>query len=60
MARRKVENKKRSSPGALFIPAGVLLGFGGGVALNSIPAGMFLGLGAGFVAFAIYEIFKKK
>jgi len=56
---KKQENKK-SSPGALFIPAGLLLGFGIGFAFNNIPAGMFIGLGAGFLGFAIYEIFKKQ
>lgn len=60
MARRRAENKKRSSPGALFIPAGILLGFGVGFAVNNVPAGMFVGLGAGFVLFAVYEIFRKK
>lgn len=54
------QESKKSSPGALFIPAGILLGFGIGFAVNSIPAGMFIGLGTGFAAFAIYEIFKKK
>lgn len=51
---------KKSSPGALFIPAGILLGFGIGFAVNAIPSGMFIGLGAGFLAWAIYEIFRKK
>ena len=55
----KKENKNKS-PGALFIPAGVLLGFGFGFVFGNIPAGMFIGLGAGFVAFAIAEFFKKK
>ena len=60
MAKEKVVKTKRSNPGALFIPAGILLGFGIGFAFNTIPAGMFIGLGAGFLAWAIYEIFKKK
>ena len=65
MAKRKRGNvkeakRKDSSPGALFIPAGILLGFGIGFLYNAIPAGMFIGLGAGFVGFAFYEIFKKK
>ncbi len=54
------QNKKEGSPGGLFIPAGILLGFGIGFAVGNIPAGMFIGLGAGFLAFAIYEIFHKK
>jgi len=57
MAKKEVKNK---SPGALFIPAGFLLGFGLGFAFGNIPAGMFIGLGAGFVGFAIAEFMKKK
>ena len=58
--KRVKEKTKKSSPGALFIPAGILLGFGIGFAVNQIPAGMFIGLGAGFLAWAISEFFKKK
>lgn len=60
MAKGKNKEAKKSSPGALFIPAGILLGFGIGFAVSNIPAGMFIGLGAGFLAFALYEIFRKK
>ncbi len=52
--------KKRDSPGALFIPAGIFLGFGFGFAFNNLPAGMFFGMGAGFVGFAIAELLKKR
>lgn len=45
--------------GALFLAAGVLLGFGIGFLINNVPAGMFGGLGLGFVAFALTVIFKK-
>ncbi|MFH0831696.1 MAG: hypothetical protein V1886_02410 [archaeon] len=55
----KKEAKKKESPGALFIPAGLFLGFGIGFACNNIPAGMFIGFGAGFVAFAIAEQLRK-
>lgn len=54
------ETKKEKSSGGLFIPAGLLLGFGIGFAVDNIPAGMFIGLGAGFLAFALYEIFRRK
>ncbi|MDD5191649.1 MAG: hypothetical protein PHH54_01990 [Candidatus Nanoarchaeia archaeon] len=60
MAKRKEVRTKKNSPGALFIPAGFLLGFGIGFAVNNVPAGMFIGLGAGFLAWVIYEIFSKK
>lgn len=61
MAKKEIKRKgKKESPGALFIPAGIFLGFGFGFAFNNIPAGMFIGFGAGFVAFAIAEFFKKK
>ena len=59
MAKGNKENKKKGSEGALFIPAGILLGFGLGFAFNNVPAGMFIGLGAGFLAWAIYIISKK-
>ncbi len=45
--------------GSLFIPGGVLLGFGIGFLINNVPAGMFLGLGIGFILFALTVIFKK-
>lgn len=59
MAKKEVKEKKES-PGALFIPAGVLTGMGVGFIVNNIPAGLFIGLGAGFAAFAIAEFFKRK
>lgn len=60
MAKEKGVRAKKSSPGALFIPAGFFLGFGIGFAVNNLPAGMFIGFGAGFLAWVIYEIFHKK
>jgi len=60
MEEQKTEEKKeKKGKGALFIPAGLFLGFGIGFALNSIPAGLFIGLGAGFAAFAISFFFEK-
>lgn len=55
MAKKKGEN-----PGALFIPAGLFLGFGFGFAFGNIPAGMFIGFGLGFASWAIAEFFKDK
>ncbi len=51
--------KKGGGKGALFIPAGLFLGFGIGFMINNIPAGMFVGLGAGFAGFAISLFFEK-
>jgi len=48
--------KDDDSPGALFIPAGVLAGLGFGFLFNELVAGLFIGLGVGFTLFAIYEI----
>ena len=45
--------------GALFIPAGFLMGMGIGFLANNVPAGMFIGLGAGFAAFTL-SLFVKK
>jgi hypothetical protein len=50
------KTKNDDGNGALFIPAGVLMGFGFGFLFGNVPAGMFLGLGAGFTAFAITTI----
>jgi len=55
-------NQKKENfqgPGALFIPAGIFLGFGLGFLLNNIPAWMFIGFGVGFVGFAIASVLKK-
>jgi len=50
------EIKKDKSNAALFIPAGLFLGFGLGFVFNNIPAGMFGGLGVGFFLFAVARI----
>jgi hypothetical protein len=59
---RDIKNKKddRRGAGALFIPAGLFLGFSIGFMVNNIPAGIFGGLGAGFLAFAITALVIKK
>jgi hypothetical protein len=56
MAKKIKKKESRGSPGALFIPAGVLFGMGMGFLYGNIPAGLFIGLGVGFVIFAITEI----
>jgi len=61
--RKEKENSKEKevdSPGALFIPAGVLTGMGVGFLTGSMPGSMFTGLGLGFALFALHEIFRKK
>jgi hypothetical protein len=60
---QKIEEKKEKDKmgrGALFIPAGLFLGFGIGFAVNNIPAGMFIGFGAGFAVFTISLFLKNK
>ena len=52
--------KKHEEGPALFIPAGILTGFGFGFLFNDIAAGMFIGLGIGFFIFAILTVVKKK
>jgi hypothetical protein len=54
------KEKDNRGAGALFIPAGILIGFGVGFLINNVPAGMFLGLGLGFLAFAITILVCKK
>lgn len=54
------QNKdKKNDAGALFIPAGLFLGFGVGFLTGNIPAWLFIGFGVGFGAFAITTVFKK-
>jgi len=53
------KKNKKEKPGALFIPAGVLLGMGLGFLYNHLVAGLFIGLGLGFVLFAISELIKR-
>ncbi len=45
--------KKKDDYGALFIPAGVLMGIGFGFLFEQLVAGLFIGLGFGFTLFAI-------
>lgn len=60
MEEQKTEFKKwKKEKGAIFIPAGLFLGFGIGFAVNNIPAGLFIGFGAGFTAYAISLFFEK-
>ena len=68
MAEQDMEKKKRDSKleSALFIPAGLFLGFGIGFLIDknttilyAIPAGMYIGFGVGFTLFAIVLVFKK-
>jgi hypothetical protein len=51
------KEEKKENPGALFIPAGVLMGIGFGFLFNNLLAGLFIGLGFGFLFFAFVEIF---
>lgn len=53
------QKNNNDNQGALFIPAGVLLGLGVGFLINNIPAALFIGLGCGFIAFGIVGIIKK-
>ncbi len=59
MDKKETKEDKIWKAGSLFIPGGVLLGFGVGFLINNVPAGMFSGLGAGFILFALTVIFKK-
>ncbi len=52
--------KKDRNAGALFIPAGLLIGIGIGFLAYNIPAGTLIGLGCGFLLFAIFSLFNKK
>jgi uncharacterized membrane protein len=51
--------EKKSEDAAIFIPAGLFLGFGLGFIFDNIPAGIFGGLGLGFFLYAIVKNLKK-
>jgi len=51
---------EKKSPGALFIPAGIMIGLGIGFLYNNLVSWMFIGIGVGFLCFALYSIFSKK
>jgi F0F1-type ATP synthase assembly protein I len=61
MAKNKKEAKKdKNEAAALFIPAGLFIGFGIGFLLDNLIPWMFMGLGVGFIAFAISLLCCKK
>ncbi len=49
----KKKKQKKDDYGALFIPAGVLMGIGFGFLYEQLVAGLFIGLGFGFTFFAL-------
>ena len=53
------DKKEMDKKGAIFIPAGLLIGFGVGFLTDNIPAGMFIGLGIGFAVFGISLFFER-
>lgn len=57
---RQERKENRRKNGALFIPAGLLIGIGAGFLVNNVPAGTLIGLGAGFLVFAIIAVAKKQ
>lgn len=54
------EDKDRSSIGALFIPAGLMIGLGVGFITDNLAAGLFIGLGGGFLFFAFASFAEKQ
>lgn len=50
------EKKSRKGASGLFIPAGLLVGIGIGVATDNLVSAGFTGLGAGMVIFALIMI----
>ncbi|MFO0955485.1 MAG: hypothetical protein U0526_03035 [Candidatus Saccharibacteria bacterium] len=49
---------KKNDAGALFIPGGLLLGLGIGIALGNPGAGLLIGLGGGFMLWALLSIIR--
>ncbi len=52
------KDKKKEDISGLFIPAGVLIGLGVGMALEQTAAGTLIGLGLGFLAMAVFKLLK--
>jgi hypothetical protein len=57
---KKSERKKEDDRSGLFIPAGIFIGLGLGLAFGQAAAGLFIGLGAGFLAMALMKYFYSK
>ncbi|MFA5367790.1 MAG: hypothetical protein WC333_07930 [Dehalococcoidia bacterium] len=56
------QNTKKSSKKAasgLFIPAGLFMGMGIGLAVDGMIPGMYIGLGVGFLLFACVLVFAR-
>lgn len=60
MDKKETKEDKIWKAEALFLPGGVLLGFGVGFLINNVPVGMFGGLGLGFILFALTVILKNR
>lgn len=45
--------------GAIFVPAGALLGVGMGFAFDNVVAGALIGVGCGFLLFATITVLRK-
>ncbi|MBX4190217.1 hypothetical protein KW791_02905 [Candidatus Parcubacteria bacterium] len=58
-SQEKFNKPERVTRGALFIPAGLFIGTGMGIASENIFSGAFVGLGFGFAIFAISLFFRK-
>lgn len=54
-----MKESKNKHKGAIFIPAGLFLGFGVGFLLDNLPGWMFMGMGVGFAAYTISLFFEK-
>lgn len=55
---KKEKREKSNDVGGLFIPGGLLLGLGVGIATGNPGAGLLIGLGAGFIAWALLCIIR--
>lgn len=55
-----LQKNKKENPGALFIPAGIIIGLGVGFLINNISAALFIGFGFGFLLFALTSLLMKK
>jgi len=53
------KEKRKEDNAGIFVPAGVLIGLGIGMAFNQTAAGVLIGLGCGFLLMALVKLFKK-
>lgn len=56
---KQSKDEQEDKNGAIFVPAGALIGVGMGFVFDNIVAGALIGVGCGFLIFAAITAFRK-